>query len=575
MENATAERAARGALALLALVCSLLACNVYEADLARGTRPQGQSVADDAGASVDDAGEAECEDRPGDARCPRSCPERCNGRDDDCDGVVDETASERCALAHADAVCRNGACLIARCREGYRDCDEHAANGCEVVPWDPEHCQGCGRGCALPHARALCVNGACQVAECLDGHGDCDGDRASCETQVNSDAHCGSCEHACSELPHGRGSCEDGHCQLQACAAGYADCDHDRESCETDLRADAAHCGSCERSCAFQVESPHARVGCQEGACKPRCAVGYGDCNARPEDGCEAPLTTDHSCGACDRSCSAPHAQAHCVEGQCALTGCEAGRADCNGALEDGCEQALDAPEACGSCERRCQLPHAATRCNAAAERCEIERCEDGFADCDGSTENGCERDVRPAAMSGQGPCLPDMSCSVASQDGHNFYFCNAAHTWDEARALCRTQLNGELARLRDGATRDFIKARLRERVWIGHNDRARADLWVWSNNGVPFWQGRANGRALNGAFASWTSGEPNGSGDCGALAANGGMDDLTCTSTLPFVCEVSADLCPEDPGKTDPGQCGCGRPDVDGNGDGFADCPG
>jgi hypothetical protein len=271
------------------------------------------------------------------------------------------------------------------------------------------------------------------------------------------------------------------------------------------------------------------------------------------------------------------------VEGQCARTGCEAGWADCNGELEDGCEQALDAPEACGSCERRCQLPHAAPRCNAAAERCEIERCEDGFADCDGNPDDGCERDVRPAAMDGrdgnggsggQGPCLPDPSCAVASQDGHNFYFCNAAHTWDEARALCRNQLNGDLARLRDAATRDFIKARLRERVWVGHNDRARADLWVWASNGVPFWQGRSNGKALNGAFASWASGEPNGSGDCGVLAANGGMDDLTCSSGLPFVCEVSADLCPDDPAKTDPGQCGCGRPDSDTSGDGLADCP-
>lgn len=32
-------------------------------------------------------------------------------------------------------------------------------------------------------------------------------------------------------------------------------------------------------------------------------------------------------------------------------------------------------------------------------------------------------------------------------------------------------------------------------------------------------------------------------------------------------------DLCPDDPGKTAPGQCGCGNPDTDGDGDGTADC--
>ena len=125
----------------------------------------------------------------------------------------------------------------------------------------------------------------------------------------------------------------------------------------------------------------------------------------------------------------------------------------------------------------------------------------------------------------------------------------------------------------RDAATRDFIRARLRERDWIGHTDRAKADLWVWASNGVPFWQGRVNGMVLNGAFASWAANEPNGSGDCGALAANGGMDDLACSTAQPYVCEVSMDLCPDDPDKGDPGQCGCGRRDVDSNGDGFADC--
>ena len=34
-------------------------------------------------------------------------------------------------------------------------------------------------------------------------------------------------------------------------------------------------------------------------------------------------------------------------------------------------------------------------------------------------------------------------------------------------------------------------------------------------------------------------------------------------------------DGCPDDADKTDPGMCGCGVPDVDGDGDGYMDCPG
>jgi hypothetical protein len=37
--------------------------------------------------------------------------------------------------------------------------------------------------------------------------------------------------------------------------------------------------------------------------------------------------------------------------------------------------------------------------------------------------------------------------------------------------------------------------------------------------------------------------------------------------------CDTSVDLCPDDPNKTEPGQCGCGVPDTDSDGDGVADC--
>jgi hypothetical protein len=110
--------------------------------------------------------------------------------------------------------------------------------------------------------------------------------------------------------------------------------------------------------------------------------------------------------------------------------------------------------------------------------------------------------------------------------------------------------------------------------MWIGHNSLLAEDLWIWANTNLPFWQGRANGRALNSAYTRWLRGEPNGNGRCGALTANAEMDGLACTTLLPFICELGPDMCPDDPDKLHPGQCGCGVRDTDENQNGYAECP-
>jgi hypothetical protein len=206
--------------------------------------------------------------------------------------------------------------------------------------------------------------------------------------------------------------------------------------------------------------------------------------------------------------------------------------------------------------------------------RCELERCDEGWENCDGALGNGCERDVRPVEEGGSGPCLPDASCSSEAMGEYRYYFCSAQRAWADARAVCQRQRGGDLAELRDAQTRTFLRPHLDTRVWIGHNDLTVENLWIWANSNVPFWQGALAGRALNGAYTRWARGEPNRSGRCGAFTVNAELDDLTCTMRLPFICEVAPDRCPEDPDKTHPGQCGCGVRDTDANEDGFAECP-
>lgn len=62
----------------------------------------------------------------------RTRAERCNARDDDCDGIIDERADSSCGLAHAAGRCVSGSCTIARCSEGYFNCNGIMSDGCEA-----------------------------------------------------------------------------------------------------------------------------------------------------------------------------------------------------------------------------------------------------------------------------------------------------------------------------------------------------------------------------------------------------------------------------------------------------------
>lgn len=112
----------------------------------------------------------------------------------------------------------------------------------------------------------------------------------------------------------------------------------------------------------------------------------------RCDEGCVSLDRPDYGC-ASDTclSCVVPNATARCdTKGGCAIAICYQGYEDCDGLADNGCEiDTRTDPDHCGGCDATCSpLPHAERGCG---DVCTIWRCEHGFHDCNGQVEDGCE----------------------------------------------------------------------------------------------------------------------------------------------------------------------------------------
>jgi hypothetical protein len=155
---------------------------------------------------------------------------------------------------------------------------------------------------------------------------------------------------------------------------------------------------------------------CRDSACVP-CPGGQRACG----DACVDLAADDAHCGACDVAC--PDAVANgagaCRAGAC-VADCEVGFADCNGSLDDGCEVSIARdPSNCGACGAECP---AGTRgmATCAGGMCGAVGCPpgSGFADCNGMAADGCEvnigADVNSCGMCGTRCLLADATAACA-----------------------------------------------------------------------------------------------------------------------------------------------------------------
>ncbi len=336
-------------------------------------------------------------------RCQITCAEGFSDCDDDrANGCEKSVASDVnncgmcgkvCQAGNGTPWCVQGRCGVSSCPPGFGDCNGNPDDGCEIdLRSDENNCQSCGNLCLAANGTAECTSSACRIASCANGFDNCNAGTAQgysdgCETATSGNvAHCGRCNNACA-IANATPKCETGSCKVGTCTAPWADCDNNQLDCETNTSTSKLHCGGCGTSgvsCDAVYGALHASGKCVSGGCQfDRCATGYTDCNMQPDvDGCEADRQIDeNNCGTCGSVCQAPYGSNTCTTGAC-VPGCGTQFGNCDANNSNGCEITF-ATDAnnCGGCRIRC-LTANASGTSCVARVCKP-RCNTGWGDCD------------------------------------------------------------------------------------------------------------------------------------------------------------------------------------------------
>ena len=320
-----------------------------------------------------------------------------------CSGSTPVCLANRCAPAVA--------CMSSRMCPG-QVCDTSRAVCVDCVS-DPD-CMGgnvCVRNSCLPAPLPCRSSRECATLDQV-----CDASRAACVDCV-SDVDCPAAQLCTPERM----------CAPQVCTPGARECLELRRirTCNTNgsgwVESSCGSGASCvNHRCQAQVCSPGsascgsmtqrrvcnpdglgytptecaAMESCSLGACRPSwvCTPGAYSCASTAE----RRVCNADGLGYAPAACPLPpNATATaCTTGTCSFT-CAAGFANCDGSTSNGCEVGLQTSTShCGMCGRACPgagSPGTSVTCTAGTRG---SACLTGYADCDGSAANGCEANL-------------------------------------------------------------------------------------------------------------------------------------------------------------------------------------
>ncbi len=330
---------------------------------------------------------------------PANDPKNCGGCNIICPFGENSTAS-----------CAEGKCVL-NCSEGYSNCDNNPANGCEIATaTNPDNCGTCGKVCTSANGTPTCTAGVCGTSACAAGFANCSGSGGTgCQTPITTPQNCGACGNICPSGPNSTPECNNMLCALQ-CAQGYANCNGmPSTGCQVNINTSVANCGSCGNVCNL----PNATPECTNGQCEiASCNSGYADCDMKPSNGCEVDTNTDpNNCSACGRVCMTANGTPSCMNGVCGIGMCNAGYQNCSGNPANGCNVDTNTDvNNCGGCGNTCAgVENATAICTNGS--CSFTTCNAGYGNCDGILTNGCETSL--TSVTNCGAC--GTTCSTTN----------------------------------------------------------------------------------------------------------------------------------------------------------------
>ncbi len=338
--------------------------------------------------------------RPSGCRPPA---EACNRRDDDCDGMIDN--------GFACIAGSMGTCMTACGSAGQRMCNATCAWDACVPP--PEMCNGRDDNCdgrvdegccstSTPCATSCGTMGTtiCSAAGlptgCRPPAETCNGRDDDCDGAADNGFACVrggtvACTTPCGTA--GTRAC-DGLCALGACAAPAEACNGRDDDCDGMIDEGFACAQGSAAACTTACGSTGSRAcsaACAQGACVPPAEV----CNGR-DDNCDGVADNGLACvagatGSCTTACGSTGSRV--CSGACAWGACAAPAETCNG-RDDNCDGRTD--EGCCSAMAPCATTCGSmgtTLCDAAGMptgcRAPPEVCNGRDDDCDGARDNG------------------------------------------------------------------------------------------------------------------------------------------------------------------------------------------